>query len=118
MSAEDLHHFPGLDCLLRVISPFIKDPAVVRLVRRSRPMTIEVITRFSLPDFAAGVSDTSALRRILRTGGRVRGIRGLHAKLYICGSERAILTSANLTVAAMHQNREFGCVSTQKRFIA
>jgi hypothetical protein len=102
---------------LRIVSPFIKELAVQRLLGRNRPITIEVITRFSLPDFAVGVSDASALRRILPAGGRVRGVRGLHAKLYMCGSERAILTSANLTVAAMHQNREFGCVSTQKRFI-
>ena len=32
---------------------------------------------------------------------RVRGVRNLHAKLYIFGESRAIITSCNLTEAAL-----------------
>ena len=32
-----------------------------------------------------------------RTGARARGIKNLHAKAYIFGDRRAIVTSANLT---------------------
>ncbi|WP_064750285.1 phospholipase D family protein [Solirubrobacter soli] len=102
---------------LRIVAPFIKDAALEALLRRRRPAAIDVITRFNLADFASGVSDTAALRRILLAGGRVRGVQGLHAKLYVCGSARAIVTSANLTIAAMHQNQEFGCVSDQRQFV-
>lgn len=94
---------------LRIISPFIKDGALERLLTL-KPKTVEVITRFNLADFAQGVSDIAALRRVLKAGGRVRGIRNLHAKLYLFGTSRAIVTSANLTGAALDRNAEFGAV--------
>ena len=85
---------------LQVICPFIKVGALERLISH-QPNKLEVITRFNLRDFAEGVSDIASLRRIIKTGGRVRGIRNLHSKLYIFGSRRAIVTSANLTSAAL-----------------
>ena len=94
---------------LRIISPFIKAGALNRLLAL-QPKTVEVITRFNLADFAEGVSDITALRRVLKAGGRVRGIRNLHAKLYLLGASRAIVTSANLTGAALDRNAEFGAV--------
>lgn len=94
---------------LRIISPFIKDGALARLLAL-QPKSVEVITRFNLADFAEGVSDITALRRVLKAGGRVRGIRNLHAKLYLFGTSRAIVTSANLTGAALDRNAEFGVV--------
>ncbi len=95
---------------LRVISPFIKLPALERLLAPS-PQSIQVITRYNLDDFASGVSDIAALRRVLKAGGQVRGIRNLHAKLYLFGASHAIVTSANLTAAALDRNQEFGAVT-------
>ncbi|MCE2916960.1 MAG: hypothetical protein LW768_15625 [Rubrivivax sp.] len=66
---------------LRLISPFIKLGALERLLAFN-PRSTQVITRYNLDDFASGVSDIAALRRVLKAGGRVRGIRGLHAKVY------------------------------------
>lgn len=72
-----------------------------------RPNEIQVITRFNLNDFAEGVSDIAALQRVLGVGGRVRGVKNLHSKLYLSGNTRAIVTSANLTAAALDRNAEF-----------
>jgi hypothetical protein len=102
---------------LRMISPFIKLHALERLLALS-PRSIQVITRYNLDDFAAGVSDIASLRRVLAAGGRVRGIRGLHAKLYLFGASRAIVTSANLTGAALDSNHEFGAVTDDPPNIA
>jgi hypothetical protein len=77
---------------LRIISPFIKESALRRLLS-ARPKTVKAITRFNLADFAEGVSDIPALRRLLASGGTVRGIRNLHAKMFMFGSKRAIVTS-------------------------
>lgn len=96
-------------CALRIICPFIKLGALDRLLKGG-PQSLQVITRFNLDDFADGVSDIGALRRVLAAGGQVRGIRGLHSKLYLFGSDRAIVTSANLTRAALDRNHEFGAV--------
>ena len=102
---------------LRVISPFIKVGALERLLALT-PQSIQVITRYNLDDFANGVSDIAALRRVFAAGGRVRGIRGLHAKLYLFGASRAVVTSANLTGAALDSNHEFGAVTDDAASIA
>lgn len=70
-----------------------------------------MITRFCLTDFASRVSDISALRTLLEGGAQIRGVRNLHAKLYLFGRNRAILTSANLTETGLSTNHELGFVA-------
>ena len=77
------------------------------------PDAIQVITRFNLADFADGVSDIDALDLLLTRGAAVRGVRHLHAKLYLFGNYRAILTSANLTQAALFGNHELGFIAAE-----
>ena len=95
---------------VRIVCPFIKKGALDCLLSH-RPDYIQVITRFNLADFAEGVSDIEALRLLLEAGAGIRGIRNLHAKLYVFGTSRAIITSANLTKAALTRNQEFGMVA-------
>lgn len=102
---------------LRLVSPFIKRRALDRVL--SQPVgSLRVITRFSMADFATGVSDIAALQAVLKQGGELRGIRGLHSKLYIFGTRRAIVTSANLTIAALERNAEFGMVTEDTEDVA
>src|SRR5690242_6698864 len=96
---------------LLIMSPFIKERAVRRLT--SGKKAIRVLTRFSLRDFSEGVSDLSALRHLLEIGCEVRGIRNLHSKLYVFGTLRGIVTSANLTDAAVTRNHELGFISDE-----
>jgi hypothetical protein len=83
---------------------------VGRLLKHGRPGALQVITRFNLGDFCEGVSDIDALWLLLDNGARIRGVRNLHAKLYLFGVN-AIVTSANLTDAALLRNQEFGFVA-------
>lgn len=101
---------------LRITSPFIKFGALRRLLS-AKPSTLKAITRFNLADFAAGVSDIAALRALLALGGSVRGVKNLHAKMYLFGAKRAIVTSANLTEAALNRNHEFGIVSEDQEVV-
>ena len=96
---------------LRIVCPFIRERSLDRLLEL-RPKQVQVITRFNLADFAEGVSDIAALRKLLDFGAAVRGIRNLHAKVYVFGSRRAIVTSANLTEAGLSLNPEFGVVTS------
>jgi hypothetical protein len=96
---------------VRIVCPFIKRGALERLLKVGRPRELRVVTRFNLADFADGVSDLSALRVLLDHGAKVRGVRNLHAKLYLFGSGCAIATSANLTDAALLRNHEFGFIA-------
>lgn len=90
----------------------MKHRTVSRLLDYRHPDELQVITRFNLDDFAAGVSDIKALRLMLDKSAQIRGIRNLHSKLYLFGRSRAVLTSANLTDAALMRNHEFGFVSS------
>ena len=109
--ASELANGVALDrTALRVVCPFIKWRTLEPLLSL-QPACIQVITRYNLSDFAEGVSDIEALRLLLKAGASVRGIRHLHAKLYIFGSSRAIVTSANLTRSGLHRNHEFGAVT-------
>lgn len=102
---------------LQIICPFIKTSALDRLLL-NKWKTIQVITRFSLKDFAEGVSDIEALRKLLDAGAHIRGVQNLHAKLYLFGAKRAIITSANLTEAALNRNHEFGLVAGSANVIS
>jgi hypothetical protein len=98
---------------VRVISPFIKRRAAERLLERGSPETLEIITRYDLAAFARGVSDTSALTMLIAAGACVRGVRAVHAKVYLFGTGGTIVTSANLTESGLRSNHEFGLVSAE-----
>lgn len=102
---------------LKIVCPFITERVLTKLLHEHQPGGLRVVTRFNLADFASGVSDIGALRSALDAGGQVRGLRGLHSKVFIFGSSRAVVTSANLTSRGLDGNREFGCVSEQREFI-
>ncbi|MDE0290908.1 MAG: phospholipase D family protein [Candidatus Dadabacteria bacterium] len=102
---------------IRVVCPFIKKHALECLLSH-RPRDIRVITRFNLKDFAEGVSDLEALRMLFEAGASIHGIKHLHAKLYLFGTSRAIITSANLTKAALTRNSEFGVVADEAAVVA
>lgn len=96
---------------IQIICPFIKKRVAERLLKIGSTKEIQVITRFNLADFCEGVSDTAALEVLLARGAQIRGVRNLHSKLYIFGTRRVIVTSANLTDSALTRNQEFGFVS-------
>jgi hypothetical protein len=70
----------------RMICPFVKKQVLTRLINQHEPARLRLITRLKLADFAAGVSDLPALRAVLDAGGQVRGVRDLHAKVFLFGS--------------------------------
>lgn len=96
---------------LRIICPFIKHGASKRLFLSGSYSGIQVITRFNLLNFYDRVSDIAALRMLLENGAEIRGVKDLHAKLYLFGENQVIVTSANLTEAALTRNHEFGFIS-------
>lgn len=101
---------------IRIVCPFIKLGAIKRLLA-PRLNSLHVITRYSLDDFANGVSDLSALRLLLRRRAQVRGIKNLHSKLYLFDGHQAIITSANLTVSALRRNHEFGFTTQEPALV-
>ncbi len=68
---------------VRIVVPFIKRRAAERLLEAGVPAELQVITRFNLANFVQGVSDIAALRLLLANGAVIRGLKNLHAKLYL-----------------------------------
>ena len=94
---------------LLIVSPFIKANAIEALLHQHSGR-IKVITRFNLVDFAQSASDIPTLRRLLSHKAKIRGVRNLHAKLYVFGASRAIVASANFTEGGLSRNHELGVV--------
>jgi hypothetical protein len=94
-----------------VVCPFIKTNVLAEVLEALSPTVerLRLVTRFALRDFASGASDIAALRAAVEAGASVRGISGLHAKLYVFG-QAAIVTSANLTHRGLRSNAEFGAI--------
>jgi hypothetical protein len=60
----------------------------------------------------------SALRHLLEVGAEVRGIKNLHAKVYVFGMARSMVTSANLTEAGLTRNHELGFISDEPSIVS
>lgn len=95
---------------VRIASPFIKHGAVEGLLSEASP-SLRILTRFNLDHFREGVSDISALRRLVKLGAQVRGVRRLHAKLYLFDADHAVITSANMTEGGLRKNHELGVIA-------
>jgi hypothetical protein len=106
------------DGRLLIACPFIKHSVAARVLNLARLDEIVVVTRFSLSDFARGLSDVAALETLLEAGADLRGMRGLHDSVFVFGTQRAAVTSAHLSEAGLRGAGEFGCVSDEASFIA
>lgn len=82
-----------------LVAPFVKAGVFADLIAAVRPAVREIrcVTRWSVTEVAAGVSDPEILE-LTRTDGRIKVdlCHPLHAKIFI-GDERALVGSANLT---------------------
>lgn len=102
---------------LRIVCPFITKAAVEHILRAQPELRFKVITRFRLEDWATGVSSPKALRLLLAKQATIRGIKDLHAKLFVFDRNVAILGSTNLTHAALRRNHELGVVITHQQSV-
>jgi hypothetical protein len=99
-----------------IISPFLGEKVLKDLLG-NRPEEVKVITRFNLNELLLRVSDVKALEYLLKIGAQIKGVRNLHSKVYILGTSKAIVTSANLTRAGLYRNTECGVESEDSDFV-
>lgn len=96
---------------LRIVCPFIKARTLENILNAGQTGDVRIITRFDLNCFNQGVSDLESLELAMDAGAKIRGIRGLHSKMFLFEKSQAIVTSANVTNAAFFHNHEFGFLS-------
>lgn len=95
---------------LTIVTPFYTEDGVNRIFDRLGAATsLQVVTRLSPPDWAAGAADPQALFALLdlvreRCGLRI--VRNLHAKVYVADRHTALLGSSNLTGGGFGGNVE------------
>ena len=90
-------------------SPFIKAKVAEMILdnRQSGAKTC-LLTSYKLNSFYRNSSDLAALESFVQNQIDVRNYASLHAKTYIFDSQRAMITSANLTLGGLENNYECG----------
>jgi hypothetical protein len=99
-----------------LVAPFVRSNQLGSLLEHTAA-PIRVLTRFNLRDFYQGVSSLDTLARLLERGAEIKGIQGLHTKLYVFDRQEVIITSANLTDAAFKRNHELGIATEDPRLV-
>nr|WP_261454006.1 phospholipase D-like domain-containing protein [Agrobacterium fabrum]UVY99658.1 hypothetical protein K4M20_00385 [Agrobacterium fabrum] len=100
-----------------IVCPFIKKQTIERLISAYRPRDLRVITRSRPQRLQCGGKRCGCAVSPPPKRSENPGVVGVHSKMYIFGGKRAIVTSANLTEAAMFRNKEFG-FAADDHFIA
>ena len=93
---------------LRIASAYVTERELLsRITDRER----RLLTSLSPMDIASGATSIETLGALIKSGVNCRSLPErprLHAKVYIFGTSRAVITSANLTDSAFNSNIEVG----------
>jgi len=88
--------FTGAESVV-VVAPFITKPGLLPLIDIMNPIgKMQVVTRWNPLEIRAGISDPMIIEAVEATGGSVRLLPQLHAKVYAAG-DHALVGSANAT---------------------
>jgi phosphatidylserine/phosphatidylglycerophosphate/cardiolipin synthase-like enzyme len=78
-------------------------------------ISVTLLTRTILADFASNASDLGAVRALASRTGGILSLSSLHAKVYVIDSKHGLITSANATFSGMYRNRECGFEITRRK---
>lgn len=93
---------------IAVASPYVGPYLHNAISRLDGAISVSLLTRTLLTDFASKASDLNAVRAIAKRAGSILSLSSLHAKVYVIDGKRALVTSANATASGMFRNRECG----------
>jgi hypothetical protein len=93
---------------IAVASPYVGDYLWKTVAELDGGISVALLTRTLLTDFASNASDLDAVRKIAERAGTVLSLSSLHAKVYLVDARKALITSANATASGMFRNRECG----------
>jgi hypothetical protein len=93
---------------LTVSSPYVGDYFANAVASLSEKITVTLLTRTLIADFASRASDLDAVRALAKQSNGILSLSSLHAKVYVVDQSKALVTSANATFSGMNRNRECG----------
>lgn len=109
---------------LTVVAPYINcyglDALRESTQNRKHKLAIRILTCISAQNLCSGSLDIEALTCFAADypACRITSLTGLHAKVYVADSTRAIITSANLTYGGLVGNHEYGVLLTGTRVVS
>jgi len=119
---------PATDVFLELVSnsyeqllasPFIKANIASMIIdNKPKDAKISLLTCYKLNSFYRNSSDIAALKFFIENNVNVRNYPRLHAKTYIFDSEKAFITSGNLTLGGLQNNYECGVLISDNVTVA
>lgn len=103
---------------IRISSPYVGGYLRDRVMEVPDEISVALLTRTLIADFASKASDFNAVCSIAARTGGILSLNSLHAKVYIVDGRRALITSANATYSGMHRNAECGFEITRPKDIS
>lgn len=106
-----------------LVSPYItREPLeiVASKLSRSDSIAINILTKFDSVSLSYGSLDVTAIEKFCDEYPQttVSHLSGLHAKVYVADDHSAIITSGNLTKAALTENFEYGVYVSDRHHVA
>ena len=100
-----------------VASPYVSDYLSKAISKIGAEISVTLLTRTLLTDFASGSSDLEAVLKLAQRSGGILSLSSLHAKVYVIDEQIALVTSANATFSGMYRNRECGIETTERETV-
>ncbi len=106
-------------CSSRILvgSPYVNDGIANLTNLASKKVSLTLVTRTDLRDFALGASSLDTLCNLARDGVAIRSLSHFHAKVYIFDCSSALVTSANATFSGMYRNLECGLATEDNQVV-
>lgn len=114
----------GVQENLLIISPWIKSSVaylIASSLSKTAKINVKILARLQTNDFFLGSSDLDVFQNDFFNENvevAVRGLKNLHAKIYIADTNCAILGSANLTEAGLCGNHEASILTRDSELVA
>ena len=102
--------------VVRIVSPYVTESSILGNVG---DRDVRLLTAVNKEDIVFGATSLDALQCLIDNGVECRSMPDdptLHAKVYIFGSESALVTSANFTRRALDKNIEVALLWMKLRF--
>ena len=92
-----------------IASPYVTNNELVQGLEKHKP-GVRLLTSLAPRDIVCSATSLACIKSLIQAGVACRSVSGmnLHAKVYLFGSESAVITSANFTDKGLSRNLEVG----------
>ena len=110
-------HARGCSSRILVGSPYVNDGITNLTNLVSKEVSLTLVTRTDLRDFALGASNLDTLCNLAKDGVAIHSLSYFHAKMYIFDCSSALVTSAKATFSGMYRNFECGLATEDNQVV-